>query len=1820
MQWQYWPYFVPLVMAAIVSLSLAMIAWRRRAVPGAAPLAWLMLAVAGWSLTYAAELAAVDFSAKYFWVRAEYPGIVTLPVAWLILVLRYTGRAGWLRRRHVALLMVIPAVTMMLAWTNPAHGLIWREVRLDTSGSLPLLDLTYGLWAWFHMAYSYFLSFTGVVLIFQAHARGESFYRQQASILLLGVLLPLLGNVLYVFDLSPAPNLDLGPFAFTLTGLVVAWGLFRFRLLDLAPVARDAVIESMADGVIVLDTKNRVVDLNPAAARIIDRSPSEIIGQPAVRMFTYRFDLFERYRDVAQAREEITQGQGEAQRTYDLHISPLHDRRGLATGRLIVLRDVTERVRARAALRRQAEELQALQETVLDITAARELSSLLETIVERASRLLDAPIGGLYLCQPEGVRCVVSRNTRHDYRGITLGYGEGAAGRVAQTGEPLMIQDYCNWEGRALVFQDETSLRATLVAPLIWQEQVLGVIDLVRSEEGRYFSAADLNLLTLLANHAAVAVRNARLYEQAQREIAERVQTEAALRRSEQRLRAFAQALPDLAFVIDENGQHLEVLTSQEHLLYVDAAQMKGRSLHQVLPADRADRILEAVRRTIQTGEPQVLEYDLDVPKGHVWFEGRAAPMPTPPGEPHAVVWVARDVTERVQAEQALRDSEERNRALSEASFEAIFFSDRGVCTEANRSASDMFGYTHDELIGRFGTDVIAEESRELVEHNMLSGYEKSYRAVARRQDGATFPAEFQGRMYRYKDKNVRVTAVRDLTEQVQVEESLRERERFLTALSDITRAALETSDVRSLMQTLADRLGELFGADGAYLVLWDEATQMPLPAAAFGSMRQIYPTFRVEPGEATLTAAVLATGRPLAVEDVFDTPHLSRRIAGRFPIHSQLALPLIVGERKLGAALIAFNEPHHFTDQEISRGEQVAAQIALAVAKARALEEAQTRLREAETLRRAGEVVTASLSLDETLARLLIQLEEVVPYDSASVQLLRPGYTEIVAARGHPDVDAVLGLCFPVPDDNPNTAVVESGQPVILADAPAAHPPFRDAPHGHIRSWLGVPLMIGQRVIGLVTLDSIESVHFGQEHVHLAIPFANQAAVAIENARLHTELQKRFQEQVTLREAGAVISSTLDLPTVLRHIAEQIGRAVDATSAYICSYEPETVSSMVLAEYYSPQACKDEQSSDLSVIYPLQDEAEFVALMQAGRYDYSHIEDPALSEAERAHMQQYGAQAILYVPLKTRGELIGFIELWESRWAREFTAEEIHLCHGVAQQAALAIENARLYEEARAQLKLARTLQEVGALLTAQMSLEEVFERLFDLLAGVVSFDSASIFVPTGDNRAQMVAQRGFDDVAAVLEFVAGLEWKVLANRWGRKSVVLIPDTHKAEGWFVAPGVEHIRAHVGASLVVQGRLIGELNVDSATVNAYGAATMDTVAAFANQAAVAIENARLHGEIQAYTEELEQRVAARTIELHAEREKVEAILHSVGDAIAMTDLEMRIRYVNQAFITLTGYTADEALGRRANELLGGHMAEQDRQIARLALAEGQPWQTELTIRRKDGRTYEAAMSNAPMHDAEGKLVGFVTSHRDISRQKELDRARERFMANVSHQLRTPVSNIKLYAQLLQMGRRPERTGHYLSVLVEQSDRLTELVQDMLTMTEIDCGRAILAWERLSLPGLVRDTVTRFQGRAQTAGLILTNEPLPPDLPLVMGDVERLSQALGELVENALVFSPAGSEIVIDVRTVRREDHDWLALSVRDNGPGISPEEQEKVFDRFFRGALAESGHVPGTGLGLSIVQEIMRAHGGQVTVESVEGQGCTFTLWLRGET
>jgi PAS domain S-box-containing protein len=325
-------------------------------------------------------------------------------------------------------------------------------------------------------------------------------------------------------------------------GIAIAWGLFRYRLFDIVPIARATVIESMDDGVIVLDAQDRIIDLNPTAQSMLGPTSSQAIGQPVERVLNEWNAWVEQYGNATAAQGEIALGEGDARRDYEARISPLSDRREGLTGRLVILRDITRRKQAEQALRQRNRELTLLNSAIQTLNSTLDLDQVLEGILEEARAMLDADTGSVWLMDPETdeLVCRQSAGPRDEtIVGWRLPASEGLVGWVARTGRSLIVPDTLTdtRHFRGVDQQTGLSLRCILSVPLVVKQGVIGVLQ-VADSEANCFQAPDLSLVEPLAAAAATAIMNARLYERAQQEIAERERAEEALRQQALELEA----------------------------------------------------------------------------------------------------------------------------------------------------------------------------------------------------------------------------------------------------------------------------------------------------------------------------------------------------------------------------------------------------------------------------------------------------------------------------------------------------------------------------------------------------------------------------------------------------------------------------------------------------------------------------------------------------------------------------------------------------------------------------------------------------------------------------------------------------------------------------------------------------------------------------------------------------------------------------------------------------------------------------------------------------------------------------------------------------------------------------------------------------------------------------------------------------------------------------------------------------------------------------------------------------------------------------------
>lgn len=340
-----------LVISYFLALGIAVFSWqRRRAGRWAYPFTLAALAAAWWSIFYAFELYSPILERKLIWAQIQYVAIVVIPVLWFLFGMAYTGRQKWLSSLRILSLLIIPLITLALVFTNAYHRLIWATIPLNSSGPFPILDPEYGTWFFIYSTYSYGLLLIGTIALIQAARQSPKTYRWQNIALVVGALIPWIANAIYLLDLGFSPNIDLSPVAFVLSALVIGWSIFRYHLFDVVPVARRTTVDTMRDGMIVLNMKNRIIDMNPAARVVFDVQLADVLGKEIDDLLSDWPELVDTFKDVWEVETEIQLQESAGDEYFELQISPLLNSRQQVNGRLIVFHDVTSYKQTEAAL------------------------------------------------------------------------------------------------------------------------------------------------------------------------------------------------------------------------------------------------------------------------------------------------------------------------------------------------------------------------------------------------------------------------------------------------------------------------------------------------------------------------------------------------------------------------------------------------------------------------------------------------------------------------------------------------------------------------------------------------------------------------------------------------------------------------------------------------------------------------------------------------------------------------------------------------------------------------------------------------------------------------------------------------------------------------------------------------------------------------------------------------------------------------------------------------------------------------------------------------------------------------------------------------------------------------------------------------------------------------------------------------------------------------------------------------------------------------------------------------------------------------------
>jgi PAS domain S-box-containing protein len=362
--WQWTGAGLAMLVATAAYVVMAVYVWRRRGGSAGAALTLVVVAVLIWAGAYAAELGATSLAAISRWGDLKYVGIVLLPPAWFAFGALFAGRPGWVNRQTLALLAIHPVLLLALLANDATHDLV-RFYPPEAAGD-PDAVAEVGPLFWPHMVYTSLVLWGSTALMVSALVRASRVYRRVSTLLIVSLLAPYVFNLLYNFDIGPFGRVDLTPFAFLGAGLVLVWGLFRFQMLGIRPVARSLVFETIAEAVVVLDPLRRVVDANPPAERLLGRPLADAVGHPLGELLPEAAGAVGDPAASANGRPgELVVTRGGVTRRYEPTVVAMPDRRGPPIGWLMVLRDVTEHHQALRSLRQVDSQRRSLLERVV---------------------------------------------------------------------------------------------------------------------------------------------------------------------------------------------------------------------------------------------------------------------------------------------------------------------------------------------------------------------------------------------------------------------------------------------------------------------------------------------------------------------------------------------------------------------------------------------------------------------------------------------------------------------------------------------------------------------------------------------------------------------------------------------------------------------------------------------------------------------------------------------------------------------------------------------------------------------------------------------------------------------------------------------------------------------------------------------------------------------------------------------------------------------------------------------------------------------------------------------------------------------------------------------------------------------------------------------------------------------------------------------------------------------------------------------------------------------------------------------------------------
>jgi PAS domain S-box-containing protein len=1074
---------------------------------------------------------------------------------------------------------------------------------------------------------------------------------------------------------------------------------------------------------------------------------------------------------------------------------------------------------------------------------------------------------------------------------------------------------------------------------------------------------------------------------------------------------------------------------------------------------------------------------------------------------------------------------------------------------------------------------------------------------------------------------------------------------REMDILLDFSRKLSEFTPVGILRALLDSAMQILPAAQAGWAGLWDAKEQELLPqvAAGYSDHDSLLAMHMARPGVPGMAAAdslplplrVFVSGLPQREQEVqfardYNLPpedllRYRQASGGRLPVSTMVA-PIQLSEHCLGVLVLEnFSSPAVFTEEDETISLALTQQAALALDNARLLQSAQQRAAQLQALTRVAGTITTSLRSEDLITSLLGQLGEILLYDTATLWLRQGDRLAVAAASGFEDDNALVGVSTAVEDSQLFREMVETGRPTCVPNI-REDPRFPSLVEPDRISWLGIPLIAKGQLTGVIAVDKAEPDFYSEEHIQAATTFASQAAVALENARLFEESERRAAELderssrlALLNRLSGALGISLDAEYILGLTARELRAALEVSGAAVILLDP---SGNLHLQTEIPSL-----ASNLPL--PLPKTAVFDHLKESrGLFNTSDaMHERGLSALQESFLLPRQICSLLVIPLLVGPELLGWLVLY-TQPEYHFSLSEMELARTICNQAATAIQNARLFAETRRLTEdLERRVQErtvevtrehhnsqtllhIITELSASLDMGLVLNRTLGVLNESVGADGSMIVISqTGKTYQVGSLWSGGQDKNGKPSYKT--EQEIARRVVFQRGSVVIEDIHTDAKWNTESEPPMYRSVLAAPLILGEDVLGSLLLFNNQVAFFTGDQMRLVEATARQIGISLNNADLFNLIRDQAEHLggmlrEQQVAAS---------RSRAILEAVADGVLVTEANNTITLFNASAERILDLPGSQVVGKSLDQFSGlfGKAASTWLQTIRKWSEDTRSYHVGETFSEQlildTGKVVSVHLAPVILRS---EFLGTVSIFRDITHEVQVDRLKSEFVANVSHELRTPMTSIKGYVDIMLMGAAGEldpRAQHFLQVVKGNTERLSVLVNDLLDVSKIESGRVTLSWQAIDMREIAEDVISDINRRSREENKPMTfNLDIPLDLPRASGDLERVRQVLSNLVSNGYNYTPEGGKVTLQMGTEGQE----IVIQVRDNGIGILPQDQRRIFERFYRGEDPLVLATAGTGLGLAITKSLVEMHNGKIWFSStgIRGEGSVFSFSL----